>query len=172
MHKILKKYKLKLSDFSACIDLLTISMFSKWNLLYFYKKIKFHYNNFGEDEYKEKIMFIFKYNLEHNCIYYFSSKCDIKRILSSDSLPFHYHFNTECVSLLVPGRDAKRRRLMLLPDRVFQCLFPIEFMGIGSTCWVQNMDSACGTIHHSALRLLCHRKEGFCFLNLWFTDGS
>ena len=142
-------------------------MFSKWNLLYFYKKIKFHCNNFGEDAYKEKIIFIFKYNLEHNCIYYFSSKCHIIRIFvfrfSAISL---HHFNTECVSLLVPGRDAKRRGLMLLPNRVFQCLFLIEFMGIGSTCWVQNMDSACGTIHHSGLRLLCHRKQGFCFLNL------
>lgn len=92
MHKVLKKYKLKLSDFSACTDLLTISMFSKWNLLYFYKKIKFHCNNFGEDAYKEKI--IFKYNLEHNYIYYFSSKCHIIRLLSSDSLPFHCIIST------------------------------------------------------------------------------
>lgn len=77
-----------------------------------------------------------------------------------------HHFNTECVFLFVPGRDAKHRGLMLLPYRALQCLFLIEFMGIGSTRWVQNMDSACGTIHHSALRLLCHRKPGFCFLNL------
>ena len=77
-----------------------------------------------------------------------------------------HHFNTECVFLFVPGRDAKHRGLMLLPYRVFQCLFLIEFMGIGSTCWVQNMDSACSIIHYSVLRLLCHRKPGFCFLNL------
>ena len=62
--------------------------------MYFYNKIKFPYNNFGEDAYKEKVMFIIKYNLEHSCIYYFSTKCHIIRILSSDSLPLHCIIST------------------------------------------------------------------------------
>ena len=39
------------------------------------KLIKFYCKNFGKDAYKEKkFTFMFKYNLDQSCIYYFSTK--------------------------------------------------------------------------------------------------
>lgn len=119
-------------------------MFSKWNLLYFYNKINFHCNSFEEDTYKEKFVFIFKYNLEHSCIYYFSTQCHIIRILSSDSLPFHCIISTLNMfsSLYLEGM-LSTEDWCYYPTELFSVYFLLNLWGLvalaGFKIWTQRV---------------------------------